>query len=417
MKRKRKNNYRILNGPAGNVSGIMDMKPYNFKETDENSVEVEMYGQVVENRPIDWRTGKSSDGLYIVLAEFLKDLDTYKEKDNITFRINSVGGDLFAGITIYNRISELKGNTVTIVDGLAASAASIILQAGKKRKAFAGSQVMIHGASVFMFGSYNQQDLKKVENRLDGGNKSALETYVSRTGKDKAFLKELMDKEDWMTGQEAIEKGLVDELIETENHVNLSMSADGKMVMSNGIWMPMEGFRNVPKGPIPVMEVATVPVTGMAVINENKNETGGEKAMTVAEMRQKYPEAVQQIENEAVENAQGGNSEEQIRNDAIRQERERMKAIGEIENQIADKKLVNEAKYGNNPMTAQELAFAAMKQQQNIGQQFLNNLQDDAAQSGTGNVTPTPNAGTKTPEEQELEDDANGAALIAGAWK
>lgn len=412
MKRKKSKICRILNGPESGISGIADMKPYNFKETGENSIEVEMYGQVVENRPIDWRTGKPADGLYIVLNEFLKELDNYKDRDNITFRINSVGGDLFAGITIYNRISELAGNTVTIVDGLAASAASIILQAGKTRKAFAGSQVMVHGASVFMFGSYNQQELQKVENRLSGGNKSALETYAARTGRDKDFLKDLMDKEDWMTGQEAIDKGFVDELIETDNHVKLSMSADGKTVMSNGIWMSMDGFQNHPKG-IQVMEVVAVPTMGAETIDSKKKETGGEKAMTAEEMRQKYPELVQQIENDAVSKMQEERTG-QIKNDAVMQERERLKEIGAIENQIADKKLVDEAKFGDKPMTAQELAFEAMKRQQNVGQRFLDGLQDDAADSGVSGVQPVPNAGTKNMEEQQLEDDANAAKMIAG---
>ena len=411
---KKEDKYRIINGPWGGIEGITSVKPYNFKETGDGSVEVEMYGQVVESRPTDWWTGEPVKGLFIVLEEFLNDLDAYKEKEDITFRINSVGGDLFAGIAICNRISELKGNTVTIVDGLAASAASIILQGGKIRKAFAGSQVMVHGASVFMYGSYNQQDLKRVEKRIEGGNKSALEAYASRTGRDRGFLRGLMDREEWMTGQEAVENGFVDELTGSEEPVKLSVSADGKVIMSNGIMMPLGGLRNIPRD-VPIMEDATDPLRGAAAINRSK--TGGSRIMDKEELKQKYPELVQQIENEARDKAQDGGKEDKIRNEAVEKERKRLQEIGEIESQIADKELVNEAKFGERPMTAQELAFEAMKLQKNAGKAFLDNLDADAAGSGVDEVAPVPNSGAKTAGEEDAEDIENGASLIASAWK
>ncbi len=426
--RKRNNWHRVLNGPPEAIGGMAGVKAYNFAEVGENEVEVEMYGQVVENRPIDWRTGKPSNGLFIVLAEFLKDLEGYKEKDKLTFRINSVGGDLFAGMAIYNRMTQLKGDTVTIVDGLAASAASIILQGGKKRKAFAGSQVMVHGASVFVFGRYNLQDLKKLENTVEGGNKSVLEAYVSRTGKDRGFLKGLMDKEEWMTGKEAMGNGFVDEVIEGGS-VKLAASADGKAVMSNGIWMSMEGFANTPQGivrmdglpgsPQGSMQmdgVAAAPTAGAEVIEQKQGTGGQEETMDLLELKKKHPDLVQQIKDEARQEAQAAGAEEQVKAEAVREERERLRQIAEIENQIADKGLVDAAKFGEKPMNAQELAFAAMKRQQSAGAQFLRGVMDDASSSGAAGVLPAPNAGGKTQEEQELEDIANGAKIIAAGW-
>lgn len=412
---KKNNWYRVLNGPSG-AMGMAEVKAYNFTETGDGEVEVEMYGQVVENRPIDWRTGKPSNGLYIVLAEFLKDLEEYKEKDKLTFRINSVGGDLFAGIAIYNRMSQLKGDTVTIVDGLAASAASVILQGGKKRKAFAGSQVMVHGASVFLFGSYNLQGLKKIQNTIEGGNKSVLEAYAAKTGKDREFLKGLMDKEEWMTGKEAMENGFVDEIIEDKGHVKLMASADGKTVMSNGIWMPMEGLGSLPQGIMPMAGVAAAPAIGAEVIEQEHGIGGQEGIMDLAELKKKYPELVQQIKDEAGQEAQAAGTEAQIRAEAVKEERERLRQIAEIENQVADKGLVDAAKFGEKPMSAQELAFAAMKRQQAAGAQFMVAMMDDVASSGAEGVLPAPNAGAKTAEEQELEDIANGAKMIAAGW-
>lgn len=418
--------YRILNGPGEGIAmaGALDMKPYNFKETGPDSVEVNMYGQVVENRPKDWRTGKPSEGLFIVLAEFLKDLDTYKEKGEITFRLNSVGGDLFAGVAIYNRMTQLKGDTITIVDGLAASAASVILQGAKKRKVFVGSQVMVHGASVFMYGSYNRQELQKVADRIEGGNKSILEIYASKTGKEKEFLRGLMDKEEWMTGKEAIENGFADELVETDKPVKLEMSADGRAVIANGIWMPVEGFRNMPGG-IPIAAVADVPIAGAEVIEKKKKEqeTGGETIMDMQELKAKYPELVQAIRQEALQDnapesgAISAEDEKKLKDEAVKKERSRLKEIDEIANQIADKNLVDEAKFGENTMTAQELAFEAMKRQKNAGADFMSALKRDADNSGVKNVKPEPNCGIQILDEQEKEDIANGAAMIARAWQ
>lgn len=410
---------RLLNGTAAAVTGAAGMRPYNFKETGAGSVEVEMYGQVVESRPTDWWTGEPAKGLYIVLQEFLDDLDGYKDRDEITFRINSVGGDLFAGMAIYNRIAELAGNTITVVDGLAASAASVILQGGKTRRAFKGSQVMVHGASVFLYGSYNRQELRKVESRIEGGNKSVLEAYAERTGRDRDFLRGLMDREEWMTGQEAVDNGFVDELVEAAGHAQLAMSADRRSVLSNGIWMAVGDFRSIPKG-LPVMEAAAVPpgppaAAGGARDRKEKEGTGGKDSMDMEELRKKHPELVQQMEQELRQQAEG--REAAARQEAVQKERQRLKEIGEIENQIADRKLVDEAKFGEKPMTAQELAFEAMRRQQATGGQFLADLRADAGESGVGGVLPAPNAGTKSPEEQEMEDISNGAALIAAAWK
>lgn len=416
MKSKKNNTSFLCNGPMPDFIGNTDMKPYNFIEPDENSLEVNMYGQVVESRPVDWWTGEPVKGLYIVLAEFLSDLNVYKEKNNITFRINSVGGDLYAGIAICNRISELKGNTVTIADGLAASAASIILQGGKTRKAFAGSQVMVHGASIFMFGSYNLKDLKQMENRISGGNKSALETYAARSGKDKDYIKSLMDEERWMTGQEAVEEGFIDEIIETSNQAKLSLSADKKIIVANGIPMSAMGFHNIPDN-IPVMEITSGQENQPAVIDNNNQKVGGKEKMTADEIKKKYPDLVSQIENELKQSTEQTSNTDDIKNQAVKEERDRLKEIAEIENQIADKELVNAAKFGEKPMTAQQLAFEAMKKQKNTGEQFLSDLNEDAQTSNVNNVTPAPNAGTKSTEEQQLEDISNGASLIANYFK
>lgn len=130
--------------------------------------------------------------------------------------------------------------------------------------------------------------------------------------------------------------------------------------------------------------------------------------MTKQELKEKFPDVYNDIVREANEGQAAAVS------DAVMAERKRIKEIDEIANQIGDVMLVEEAKFGQNPMNAADLALAAFKKQSQIGKSFLEGMKNDASASGVEDVKPTPNAGTKTEEEQELQDILDGAALIAG---
>ena len=291
---------RIINGPSkGGVAGILEgQTAYNIvKNEQENSAEITMYGEVVQDRPRRyWDEEKDNERLYIVLGEFLKDLDEVKNCGRITVRINSPGGELYAGIAIMNRLSELGGEVVTIVDGLAASAASIILQGGKKRKVHKGSLVMVHGASCFFFGYYNRQQLKEKADQLDAANRTAIEAYAQRTGLEREEISAIMDQTAWMTGQEAIDKGFADELVEGGN-ISMSISQDSAYMMVNGIRMATAGFERLPEG-IQVVNDAVMPGNDPVITDKNNRNEGGTE-MTAEELREKYPELVEEIEASA----------------------------------------------------------------------------------------------------------------------
>ena len=125
--------------------------PYNIViNEDTNSAEINMYGEVVATRPTDWWTGETIPGNFIAQDEFLRDLEGLTGKDSITVHINSVGGDMYAGIAIYNRLKGLAANVTTINDGLAASAGSLIFMAGDTRKVNAGSNIAIGVAKRYI---------------------------------------------------------------------------------------------------------------------------------------------------------------------------------------------------------------------------------------------------------------------------
>ena len=77
------------------------LKPYNIVvDEGDNAARIDMYGEVVATRPVDWWTGEPIPGNFIAQDEFLKDLSALAGKDEITVHINSVGGDMYAGIAI-----------------------------------------------------------------------------------------------------------------------------------------------------------------------------------------------------------------------------------------------------------------------------------------------------------------------------
>lgn len=387
---------------AAGVGGCIQ-KAYDFLETGEDGLEINMYGEVVQSIPMDFWTGKPIDGMFISEKDFLEDLDRYRDKGRITVRINSVGGDLYAGLAIANRLKDLKADIVTIADALCASAAVSIYQAGSTRKLYAGSQIMIHEPSCRMFGRYDVQGIQKVARQLEAGKKSLIESYRERTGRTAEELEQMITGDCWMTGQEAVTEGFADEVI--EGVVTAEVTEDNKTVISNGICFPAEAFYSLPRH----LTVHREQVENGIMPDQNKpKQEGGEVSMTKGELMEKYPDLCNEISSEAKKEMQEAVDE------AVRAERARIQNIDEIAGQVGDAAMVREAKFGRNPMDASQLALAALKKQSQLGSDFLRNMQEDAESSQTEGVTPAPNSGTKSQEEQELQDIMDGATLIIG---
>ena len=142
---KTSNTPRLCAGPQ--VVQQTPTKFWNIASVGEDSGEIVLYGDVVARQPVDWWTGEPEPGLYIAPESFMEDLAAVKGKSNITIKINSTGGDLYTGIAIHNAIKGLSGHKVVIVEGIAASAASVIACAGDEVQVYPGSMVMIHGVA------------------------------------------------------------------------------------------------------------------------------------------------------------------------------------------------------------------------------------------------------------------------------
>ena len=133
--------------------------------------------------------------------------------------------------------------------------------------------------------------------------------------------------------------------------------------------------------------------------------------MTRQEIKEKYPYVYNEIIRETQAEQSGAVSE------AVEQERKRLREIDEIANAVGDENLIREAKYGEKTMNASELALLALRKQSEERKGILENMGMETKASGAEAVLPTPNSGTKSKEEQALQDVMNGAALIAGIQK
>ena len=128
--------------------------------------------------------------------------------DEITLRINSDGGEVFDAIALYNYLKDR--NVSVIIDGMCASAASIVAMSGRKIIMKQGSMMMIHNPLTFAIG--DADDLRIQADILDKITDSLASIYAGRTGKSHEEILDLMKAETWMTADEALAAGFVDEI-------------------------------------------------------------------------------------------------------------------------------------------------------------------------------------------------------------
>lgn len=161
-------------------------------------------------------------------AEKLKEIDANAK---LVIGINSPGGNVDDGLAIFNMLQR-RGNVTTRNDGMAASIASVILQAGDTRQSAESAMVMIHKAwSVF---AGNADDSRKFADILDKHDQLIAETYARRSGKPAAGWLDLMASESWFTGNEAKDAGLVDEIYQPAKKNLAAQSSLPSQPMPNG---------------------------------------------------------------------------------------------------------------------------------------------------------------------------------------
>ena len=137
--------------------------------------------------------------------------DLYAESGDVTVWLNSPGGDCVAAAQIYNMLKEYPGNITIKIDGIAASAASLISMAGDEVLMSPVSMMMIHNPLTMAVG--NADDMQKAAAMLDEVKDSIINAYELKTGLTRAKLSHLMDDETWMNAVKAVELGFADGIL------------------------------------------------------------------------------------------------------------------------------------------------------------------------------------------------------------
>jgi ATP-dependent protease ClpP protease subunit len=368
-----------------------------------NHAEITMYGQIVDRRPADWLTGNPIEGNFIVKSEFLEDLEAVKGARKLSIRLDSLGGDAYASLLIHNRLRELKAKKTIQVDGAAMSGGSIIMCAGDTVKVNPGSLIMVHKCMSFLCGYYNEDELEKAKQSNAAVDKALAGIYAKKTGMDETEALEMMQQETYLTGEEALAKGFADELVENEDAPQIAASADHSTLFVNGRALATMGYP-LPGG-IPVKPDAKASDQPTQRPPEESGEGGPEiMAKNLEDLRTQNPDLAESVVAEIRADLDSLVQKE------VAAERQRLMDIDSIAG-IYGEELVQEAKYGEQRCTAQELAFRAAQEAAKRGKEALRDMEQDAQASGAQTVGAAP-----APEEtKELSPEERRAAGRADA--
>ena len=154
--------------------------------------------------------GETFWGDGVTAKQFDKDLKSLGKVGTLTVRINSLGGVVWDGIAIYNTLARASNvnKRVVVVDGIAASAASVIAMAGDEILMGDGTFIMIHNAASIVYGEASE--LRKQADVLDSISKQVAEIYSSRTANALSDILEWMGAETWFSQDDAIAVGFAD---------------------------------------------------------------------------------------------------------------------------------------------------------------------------------------------------------------
>lgn len=157
-----------------------------------------------------------------VTPQMFKD-ELFAGEGEITVWINSPGGDCIAASQIYSMLMDYKGNVTVKIDGIAASAASVIAMAGTTVLMAPTALLMIHNPATMAFGDHNE--MQKAIEMLSEVKESIINAYELKTGLSRAKLDHLMEDETWMNAKKAIELHFADGMLEDEKKMSADVGA------------------------------------------------------------------------------------------------------------------------------------------------------------------------------------------------
>jgi len=190
--------------------------------TESGEPEIELYGYISE---YSWFEDE------ITPKKFKDDLYAAGSGGPVTIRLNSYGGDVIAASLMNTIIRDYPGRVTVQIDGIAASAATIVAVAGDVVRIQETGYIMVHDPSVvFLMAQLDIEDLTRLANALQAIKAGIINAYESKTGLSRERLSKLMTEETWMDAQRALDLGFVDEVIRHERPIPIQLPQNSAVV-------------------------------------------------------------------------------------------------------------------------------------------------------------------------------------------
>lgn len=366
----------------------MPSKFWQVKNEVNGNSEILLYGPIA---------GESSWwGDEVTPRSFAEDLESLGGKD-VTVRINSGGGDVFAAHAIHNQLVAYKGRVTVVIDGLAASAATIIAVAGDRIIMPANALFMIHNPAIRLSDYYGAAELLKAAEALNTIKGSIVAAYRKRCKASAEELAAMMDAETWMGAAECLEKGFVDEI-----QGSVSPVLNGSSLIVNSVNFDMKNFKN--QDALKACINKKTEEKTMSKLEEFLNSLGlkfADESQPTASVQNVAPQ-------------QPAVDAEQIAKNAVEAERQRVAALEAMDggDNQAVTAIIAEAK--KNGKTADDVkpyidAVKTIPPAQNAAQQLVANMIGDNKESGVEGI------GTGAVDDAAMEKAADAKAMDAMA--
>lgn len=356
--------YRIVNQTA-TLPKVKNEPFWKFRNLagDDEKAELLLYGDIAER---SWWDDTATP------KKFADDLAALGNVKEITVYINSGGGDVFAAQAIGNMLERNSATVIAHIDGLCASAATIVACHADKVVAAADASYMVHPPSMGVCDYLTAEDMRNCLKALDTIRENIVTLYAKKTGKSEDECGTWMDETNWWTAAQAKENGFVDEVDDEESDAVVENRNGVLFVNSIGMGLPFDKAPDFVKSR---MGAKTPGGFSNATNNPGQTGTQEEEAMEIKnkdDLMKAYPDMVNEIRKDAAM-------------DAINRERARIKDIQDM-TLPGMEQTMQDALYGEHPMDAaayaKEVAKAAKKQAQN----HVEALHDDAKNGGANGV-------------------------------
>lgn len=331
------------------------------------AVKIDLYGYV----------GGSGDGFIkgFNSSEFVKEFRKIDSSRPIDISINSFGGQVYTGLSIYNLLKTHKGKINIRVDGAAMSAATIITSVPNATVTMPlGAMMMIHRMSVFADG--NADDLRKAADELVHLEENVIDIYAQKCGKDRDEIRKKINAESFFTAKEAVEFGLADAVDETSQVKNIK-SPTGCFI--NGLPVDSKYFEHAPADFFTAVAQAPAENTNPPPKKETK--------MDLAQLKAEFPDLVASLQAEAVQ--QG-----------VENEKKRIHALEELA-LAGHSDLLEQAK-ADSSITPEMFAVQLVKAEKAKKAKIQNSIAEDAAD--LKNVQVDPNLGFETADAKAQQN-------------